>query len=446
MATVTAPIPTLKIPSLPPRVRSRYPGQLFRRLRRDPLAFMTELGSVHTEACRMNILGREVWLLFEPELARAILCGDQRGLAKGRALERTRLLLGQGLLTAEGAEHLRQRRTLQPAFHKKRLEGYAEIMADASEALSARLVEGQVFDVHRAMMDLALGVVSRTVLGVNLEAHHARVGQALERVLGQFGLLTLPFFELFQHLPLPPMKRFRQSRDELFAVVDEIVELHEQGQTSPDSMLSLLENVDPARVRDEILTMLLAGHETTANLLTFAVDLLSRHPEQAEAFYREARTVLAGRRANVADYASLTVTRRVIQETLRLYPPAWTVGRRTLEPVSIGAYTAPTDTLLLAPQWVIHRQSRNFQRPLEFCPDRWLCEPVEPHAFFPFGGGTRMCIGEGFARMEAALALATLGRDWTFQPVNEGPPEVTSGITLRPRHGLPVIPLAASRL
>lgn len=443
MATVTAPIPSLKI-SLPPRVRSRYPGQLFHRLRRDPLAFMTELGAAYDDACRMSILGREVWLLFDPELARTILCGDQRVLAKGRALERTRLLLGRGLLTAEGADHLRQRRTLQPAFHKKRMDGYAEVMADASETLSSKLVDGQAFDAHRAMMDLALGIVSRTVLGVDLEAHHARVGQALERVLGQFGLLTLPFFELFAHLPLPPMRRFRQSRDELFAVVDEIVELHEQGQTSPDSMLSLLDNVDPARVRDEILTMLLAGHETTANLLTFAVELLSRHPRQAEAFYREARTLLGGRRANATDYAKLTVTRRVIQETLRLYPPAWTVGRRTLEPVRVGAYTAPADTLLLAPQWVIHRQARNFQRPLDFWPDRWLHDPGEPHAFFPFGGGTRMCIGEGFARMEAVLALATLGRDWTFRPLNQAPPELSSGITLRPRHGLPVIAVAAS--
>ena len=424
----------------PPKVFSRYPGQLFRRFRRDPLSLMTELGQQHSEVCRMNILGREVWLLFEPELARRILTGDQRGLAKGRALERTRVLLGQGLLTAEGADHLRQRRTLQPAFHKKRLEGYAAVMVGCSEALSRRFRDGAMIDIHKAMMDLTLGIVSRTVLGADLEAHHARVGEALDRVLGQFGLLTLPFFELFQHLPIPPMRRFRQSRDELFSVVDEIVDLHQRGQTSPDSMLSLMENVEPSRVKDEILTMLLAGHETTANLLTFAIDLLSRHPHQAQAFYTEVRTLLDGRHAQVSDYAMLSVTRRVIQETLRLYPPAWTVGRRTLEPLQLGAYRVPTDTLLLAPQWVIHRDSRHFHRALEFLPDRWLDDQAQGvGAFFPFGGGTRICIGEGFARMEAALALATLGRDWTFTPVNPGPPSVTSGITLRPRNGLPII-------
>jgi cytochrome P450 len=420
-------------------VKAQYPGQLFRRLRQDPLSLLSELASKHTEACRLNILGREVWVLFEPALVQRVLCGDQRSLAKGKALQRTQVLLGNGLLTAEGADHLRQRRTLQPAFHKRRLEGYARTMVDCSESLSRRVVDGQLFDAHKAMMDLALGIVSRTVLGANLEAHHSRIGEALERVLGQFGLLTMPFFELFQHLPLPPMRRFRQSRDELFAVVDEIVDLHARGQTSPDCMLSLLEHVEPVRVKDEVLTMLLAGHETTANLLTFAIDLLARHPGQAEPFYREVRTLLNGRRAEVSDYNMLTVTRRVIQEALRLYPPAWVVGRRTLGGVDIGPYRAPADTLLLAPQCVIQRDDRHFPNPHDFLPERWLSADPEPYAFFPFGGGTRMCIGEGFARMEAVLALATLARDWTFHTVNSGPPLLSTGITLRPRHGLPII-------
>lgn len=433
-----SPSPRTSLPSLPPLHRGRYPGEILRRLRQEPLAFLAELGALYPQACRLRILGREVWLLFLPDLARQLLTGDQRLLAKGRALQRTSLLLGNGLLTAEGADHMRQRRALQPVFHKRRLEGYAQVMAQAAERCSTGWLDGEKVEVHSAMMELALSVVSRTILGTDLEAHQSRISGSLEEVLRQFGLLTLPFFELFQHLPLPPVRRFRRSRNELFAVVDEVIAAHARGETGPDSMLSLLDHLPPERVRDEVLTMLLAGHETTANLLTFALDLLARHPQEAEPFYREVRGLLSERRSPLAgDYAALPVTRRVVQEALRLYPPAWVVGRRNLQELSLGSYRVPTDTLMLAPQCVIHRDARYFSEPDQFWPDRWL-QGEGASAFFPFGGGTRICIGEGFARMEAVLALAVLGRDWSFQPVRDGAPALSAGITLRPRDGLPL--------
>lgn len=258
-------------------------------------------------------------------------------------------------------------------------------------------------------------------------------------ILRQFGLLTLPFFELLQHLPLPPVLRFRRSRNALFAVVEEVIAAHQRGETSPDSMLSILDHLGPERVRDEVLTMLLAGHETTANLIAFALDLLARDPGEAEAFYREVRTLLnGGRSPSVEDYANLPVTRRVVQEALRLYPPAWVVGRRNLQELEVGPYQVPVDTLMLAPQWVIHRDARFFAEPTRFKPDRWLEEASAPAAFFPFGAGTRVCIGEGFARMEAVLALAVLGRDWSFEALNSTVPELSAGITLRPKSGIPL--------
>ncbi len=424
----------------PSLLKERYPGQLFRRFRKNPLDLLDELSQTGEDVRRLRILGRSVWVLFEPSLVEQLLTGDHRSFEKGRALQRTQILLGQGLLTAEGHSHLKQRRTLQPAFRKQRIEGYAKIMADRAEHISAEWRPNQPFDAHKAMMSLALDIVSRTLLGTDLVDHQERIAESLEAILGKFGLLMLPFFEQLQKLPFPVMREFRRRRDDLFAVVDDIVDRHSQRgpDVLGDSLIDLMVEVDPGRVKDEVLTMLLAGHETTANALTFALDLLARNPKQAEPFYDEVRTVLKGRSAGAADYPKLPYTGRVLQEVLRLYPPAWIVGRRTLEAVDLGPYAVPSDTLLLAPQWSIHRDRRRFESPLEFEPDRWLTTDPPKFGFFPFGGGTRICIGEGFARMEAVLVLATLGRDWTFQSLEERPTALKAGITLRPLNGLPL--------
>ena len=424
----------------PPLLKEKYPGQLFRRFRKEPLALLDDLSQTGDDVRRLRILGRSVWVLFEPSLVESLLTGDHRSFEKGRALQRTQILLGQGLLTAEGSSHLKQRRTLQPAFRKQRIEEYAKTMASCSEQVSLSWRQDTPLDAHKEMMTLALSIVSQTLLGTDLVNHQKRIAESLEAILGKFGLLMLPFFEQLQNLPLPIMREFRRRRDDLFAVVDDIVDRHSRrGADEPkNSLIDLMVEVDPGRVKDEVLTMLLAGHETTANALTFSLDLLARNPKQAKGFYAEVRTVLKGRSATAADYAKLPYTRRVLQEVLRLYPPAWIVGRRSLEAVELGPYTVPADTLLLAPQWSVHRDPRRFESPLAFEPDRWLSDDAPKFGFFPFGGGTRICIGEGFARMEAVLVLATLGRDWTFRSLDERPTPLQAGITLRPLNGLPL--------
>ncbi|MGE0489981.1 MAG: cytochrome P450 [Vulcanimicrobiota bacterium] len=421
--------------SKPDGPRNRYPGDLFRRLTKDQLGFLEQVVAAYPDACRLQMFGREVWILSQPELVEKLLTGHHQQFEKGRALQHTRVLLGNGLLTAEGDDHLHQRRLVQPAFRRQRIAGYADTMVECAQRLAVEL-EGQV-DIHRVMMDLALGIVSRTLLGTDLEHEHRRIGRALEQALGQFQLTTMPFFPLLRHLPLPSVRRFDQARRELDEVVESILEAHRQGRASQDSLVALLAEVEPTRVRDEVMTMLLAGHETTANALTFAIYLLAQNPDAAANFHAEVDTVLGQRRARSDDYHDLVYTRQVVDETLRLFPPAWMVGRRSLEDLDWGTYQVPAGTILLAPQWLLHRDARYFDRPTEFVPERWAQGSPARYAYFPFGGGTRICIGEGFARMEAVLVLATLAQKVRFE-VPDHKLELKAGITLRPRHGLRV--------
>lgn len=392
----------------------------------------------------LRIAGGHLYLVGTPDLVRELFGPLGRTGVKGRAMEQASRLLGQGLLTSEGDLHRRQRRLIQPAFHAGRIAAYAAGMRAEAAALPDRAgwADGAVTDIAADMGTLTLRIVGRTLFAADLDADAARVQRALGELLQRFQRVMVPGGLLLNHLPLPSTRRVEAAIAELDDVVLGLIARHRAGAGDPDSLLGWLlaardEDGAPMpdrQVRDEVLTLMLAGHETTANALAWAWLLLGRHPAEADRLHAELAVTPDGG----------PFTRAVVAESMRLYPPSWLIGRRMLADVTLDGWTVPAGSLVAASQWALHRDARWWDEPLAFRPDRWLGPdgfdeqaPGQPRgAYFPFGLGRRMCVGESFAWTEATLVLATLARDWTATPVPDHPVDTTPAVTLRPRHGL----------
>lgn len=413
-------------------------------LRRDALGFFTRIHQERGDLAWFRVPGRRLVLLGHPDHVRDVLLTHAARVEKGPALRSTRVLLGDGLLTSEGAVHLEHRRRIQPAFHRSELLRYVPVMVRQAQACADGLRTGQTLDLSRSMMQLTLGIVSEALFGADLTAEASRIGDALTEALGAFRSLSLPFGSLLLTLPLPKARRFKAARAELETAVASLVERH-GGGGHRDLLGTLLEAreagvFDDRAVRDEVMTLLLAGHETTALALTWAFHLLALNPEVEQALHAELDRVLAGRPPTAEDLEVLPVTRGVVGESLRLFPPAWVIGRRVLEPLPLTDGTVlPPGTIAVLCPWVLHRDARFWPDPERVDPVRWTAEARAArhrHAFIGFGAGTRACIGEGFAWNEAMLVLATLAGRWRLLPVRPGPVVPEPSVTLRPRGGL----------
>ena len=335
------------------------------------------------------------------------------------------MLLGDGLLTSEGDHHRRQRRLVQPAFHRDRLAGYGAVMVERSAVVRDQWQSGQPFDVLQEMMRLTLAIVAKTLFSTDVDSEADDIGAALTQVFDLFEIILMPFSEILEKLPLPAVRRFHRARKRLDETIYRLIaERRAEGRDAGDllSMLLLARDEDgrggmtDEQVRDEALTLFLAGHETTADALTWAWYLLSQNPQAEAAFHAELDRVLAGRLPSFDDLPQLRYTESVFAEALRLYPPAWGIGRRALEDYPVGDFVIPARSVVLMSPYVVHRDPRWFPDPLVFRPERWLVEdPARPKfAYFPFGGGARVCIGAlrvdgrdaASSRHRAALAPA----------------------------------------
>ena len=296
-------------------------------------------------------------------------------------------------------------------------------------------------------MPLTLAIVGQTLFSADVESEADDIGEALAQVFELFGVILLPFSEYLEKLPLPSVRRFHKARGRLDATIYRLIrERRESGEDRGDLLSMLLLAVDEdgqgrmsdEQVRDEALTLFLAGHETTANALAWTWYLLAQNPDVEAKLHAEIASVLQGRLPTVDDVAQLKYTEHVIAESLRLYPPAWAVGRRALEPFQAGPYLIPQQSIVLCSQYVVHRDARWFPEPQRFLPERWEKEDTTrpKFAYFPFGGGTRVCIGERFAWMEGVLALATLAQRWKFALLPNQKVEMQARITLRPKKGI----------
>jgi cytochrome P450 len=396
---------------------------------------------------------------------------------KGRALQRAKSLLGEGLLTSEGAAHLRQRRMIQPAFHRARTAEYARLMVEYGDKMADSWQDGEIRDIDKEMMHLTLQIVAKTLFNANVEDDADEIGAAMTSIVHLFNYLLLPFSEWLEKLPLPQSKRFGKAKDKLNSVIYGIInDRRRWGEDTGDllSMLLMAQDEETGggmsddQIRDEALTLFLAGHETTANAMTWTWYLLSQNPEKEEKLHAELDAILsvppapllpeegwpkaggvgvAGgvakpdlRPPTIDDLPTLKYTEAVIAESMRLFPPAWAIGRLSTEEHRLGDYHLPKKSLVLVSPYITHRDPRFWDNADEFIPERWenlsVKEAGQRNIYFPFGGGVRRCIGESFAWTEGILLLATLARKWKLRMVPEQKIGLQPMITLRPKYGM----------
>ncbi len=440
---------TTVFPPGPPR---RYPGQQFLLFRRNPLRYIYDLTQRYGDVASFPSGDRTTVVLNHPDDICDVLVTHQRVFRKSPAFLRAKVVLGQGLLTSDGAFHLRQRRLIQPAFHRQRIMGYAQTMIDYAVRVRERWQPGAALELHHEMMALTLAIVAKTLFDADVENDADDIGSAMDVLVGAFDRLILPFADLINAVPTPRNRRFMRERDRLDALIYRIINERRQSGRDHGDLLSMLimaqddedngARMTDEQVRDEAMTLFLAGHETTANALTWTFYLLAQNPAVAERFYAELDRVLAGRIPTPEDYAQLPYTRMVLSEALRMYPPAWIVSRQASEPYTVRGYTLPANAVVLMSQFATHHDERWFPEPFRFDPERWTpaAQAQRPKfSFYPFGAGSRVCIGEQFAWMEGVLLLATLGQRWLLRLVPGHPIQLQPLVTLRPRYGIKMI-------
>jgi cytochrome P450 len=416
-------------------------------VRRDPIRMFLQAFHAYGDVVRFRFGPMVGHLVSSPDGVNHVLAENNKNYGKQtRGYRNLRYVLGNGLLTSEGEFWRRQRRIAQPAFHRQRISGFAATMVRAAEAAAASLEErrGRVVDMHHEMMRLTLRIVGETLLGFDPSAAADDVGAALHYLLSIANRRSSRILDLPPTLPTRENRRFQRALATLDAVVLRMIAERRRDPGDRGDLLSMLmeardaetgESMDDRQLRDEAMTIFLAGHETTANALTFTWLLLSRYPAAFRELRAELAQALGGRSPGVDDLPRLTLTRRTLMEAMRLYPPAWIIGRSVNGADQIGGYEIPPRSILFLSPYVVHRHPRHWADPEGFDPGRFAQEPPRG-AYFPFGGGPRMCIGNGFATMEAELVLATLAQRIRPELLSGYPVELEPSITLRPRYGV----------
>ena len=439
----------MQVVMYPPGPRRLIPLSGLFAYRKGPLPFFQNLAQQYGDISYFRLGPQEAFFLNHPDYIKDVLVTNHQNFHKGLALQRAKRLLGEGLLTSEGEFHRRQRRLALPAFHRARVASYAEVMTNYASQTRAGWRDGDTVDMSEEMMRLTLGIVGKTLFDADVVSEAQEVGEAMTVVMDLFNTITLPFFELLQKLPLPQLRRFDKARAKLDAIIYRLIEERRRRSEDRGDLLSMLllaqdsegdgGQMTDAQLRDEVMTIFLAGHETTANALTWTWYLLSQNPEAEARLHQEIDEVLGGRLPTFADVPQLKYTEMVLAESMRLYPPAWALGRLAMTECEIGGYVIPPKSLVLMSQFVMHRDPRYFPEPLRFDPDRWTAEARDSRpqfSYFPFGGGPRRCIGESFAWMEGVLLIAALAQHWQMRLVPNHPVALKPVITLRPKHGM----------
>lgn len=429
-----------------------FGGHVF-QFRRNTLEFILKNAREHGDIFYFRVGSQHAFCLNHPDYIKDVLMTHQSSFIKGRALQRAKRLLGEGLLTSENEFHRRQRRLAQPAFHRQRVAAYADVMVEFAESQITKWKDGETLDVAQEMMSLTLNIVAKTLFNVNVGEDAKDVREALTTILEMFNLMLMPFSELLEKLPFPAVRRFNKSKERLDKIIYRIIEERRQSGEDRGDLLSMLilatdtegdgKGMTDEQLRDEAMTIFLAGHETTANAMTWTWYLLSQHEEVETKLHEELDEVLSdGKLPAFEDVPRLKYTEKVFAESMRLYPPAWAVGRFAIKDVEIGGYQIPKGSLVLMSQYAMHRDKRYYKDPEKFMPERWVTDPKDakqPFTYFPFGGGARRCIGDQFAWMEGVLLLATIARKWKLRHVPEHKVEMQPLVTLRPKYGMQMV-------
>jgi len=412
---------------------------------RNPLAVFSGWAREYGDIFYYRAGWLHVYFLNHPELIESVLVRHPQNFWKDPVIRNSRWLFGESLLTSEGEAWKRQRRLAQPAFHRERILSYAGVMTQYTEQAIADWEDGAALDIHQEMMRLTLSIAVRTLFNVEPEGTR-EISGALNVLTRNFAgaWMMLPSFA--RMLPRPGLLEFRRAVRKLDDTVYQIIGRHQRNGDSGDLLSMLVQARDEdgsqfsdQQLRDEVMTFLLAGHETTALALSWAWHLLAENREAAQKLHEELKRVLGGRVPTIADLPLLKYTEGIVKESMRLYPPAWAVGRTAICEFELAGYRIPKGASVVASQWVMHRDSRFFAEPMKFDPGRWLRDEsrtLPRFAYFPFGAGPRQCIGASFALMEAVLVLATIAQKFQVAAVPSHPIEPLPTITLRPKHGV----------
>ncbi len=418
-------------------------------LYRDPLGFLGRMTRQYGDIGHLQMGQRHDYLINHPDYIKAVLLAGEEAMLRSfpRPLKR---LLGNGLLTIQGEAHRCERQRLQPMFHQNEIVRYATLMTEQTERFCERWSAGQSLDVAAEMLRLTMLIIMQTLVNLDIEDQAVEIGELLQAVLEMTHKNHGPYLdEIFAKLPLPRVKRYHRARAQLEVLMGHfIMERAEASHGRTDLLTEMLQLRDAEtgerlltdeQVRDETMTMFAAGHETIGTALAWTWHLLALHPEVEERMHREIDTALAGRTPCARDACQLPYTGMVLSESMRLYPPVWLMARRPVHDFPLGEYVLPAGCYIHFSPYLVHRDPRFFPDPEKFDPDRWTPESVASrpkYSYFPFGAGSRRCIGESFARMEGVLILATIAQRWRFRAVPGHRVELNPFVTLHPRHGL----------
>ncbi len=480
--------------NLPPGLAHSLPFYAFKPWVKlgDPIRLFEHLHRTYGNIAHYRFLGTPIVFVNQPEYIREVLVNQASSFVKERTVRRMKVLLGEGLITSDDPIHIRQRRIAAPAFHRQRIAAYADQIVASAAAQRDRWRPGQTLDIAASSMELSLEIVARTLFDTAVTDDIRRINDEVNTVMDLYNfLIAFPMIETVMHLPIPGIVKFRRSKARLDAVVDRLIaerqaEIDGGAPDKGDLLSMLLTSTDDqadaqgrhtgmsaSQIRDEVLTIFLAGYETVANALTWTWYLLSQHPEVEAKMHAELDAVLGpgtspsgriesdpgtpppasgkgeelprpaegtpktARLATLADYPSLRYTEQVFAESMRLYPPAWAMGRMSTQPVQLGPYRIPPGSHVFFSQYIMGRTPEYFPDPLRFDPDRFTPDAKAARAkytYFPFGGGSRQCIGESFAWMEGTLALATIAQRWRPRFIPTFPIALQPKITLRPKN------------
>jgi len=431
------------------------PGQLLLRFQRDTPAFLLGLRERYGDASSFYLGGQLFLALFAPDMVHEVTVAQQSSFIKGVGFERMRKVLGTGLLTNEEPIHLRHRRMMQPPFHKSRLDGYAEQMSNLTRECVDSWAPGSTISLAPEMMRLTLLIVARTLFGTDADRHTERIAESMEIAIDRIERTMLPGLDRLDSLPLPYWRKFRQASDELAQIAEDLIAERRERGTDSDDLLGLLlalRDEDGSaftddEVRDEALTLILSGHETTANALTWAFSWLGTRPDVLRALREEALAqpwITGSAPATVADVMATEVAGQVVSESLRLAPPVWVAPRRALRDIDVAGVAVPAGAHVLISQYVTHRDPRYFPDPHRWEPSRWTPQrhaDLPRGAYFPFGAGTRKCLGDQFALLEARIILLQAAARCRLDPADpQHPlPKAEPRATYRARGPVPMV-------
>ena len=487
---MSTPAPTADIPRIAepiPGLRLSLPFYAFKRWVKfgDPIRLFEHLHKTFGNIAQYRFMGTPIIFINDPRYIQQVLVHDAHRYGKERTVRRMKLLIGEGLITSEEPLHMRQRRIVAPAFHRQRIAAYADQITSIAASHSNQWHPGQHIDIAAASMSLALEIIARTLFNTDVTPDVRAINDEVNTIMGLYSfIVAFPSLEKYLHLPIPKLTRFRRSKANLDAVVDRLIREHREAtqreELDKGDLLSMLlsstyepieteantnqppEHMSDDQVRDEVLTIFLAGYETVANALTWTWYLLSQNPEAEAKLHAELHAVLgifnevssrpkrsevegpaslprnppSHRLPTLADYPNLRYTEQVFAESMRLYPPAWAMGRMALKDTTLGPYDIPAGAHIFFSQYMLSRTPEYYPDPLRFDPDRFTPAAKatrDKYAYIPFGGGSRQCIGESFAWMEGILTIATIASRWRMTCLDKTPPTPQPKITLRPR-------------